>query len=74
MLTAPVATMSMAEIYFLASKAQSKLTHGQASKSNHNLRVLVSHANILDNLMESLSEKEDGFRNRAETYICRLLQ
>lgn len=57
MLTAPVATMSMAEIYFLASKAQSKLTH-EASKSNHNLRVLVSHANLLDNLMESLSKKK----------------
>lgn len=57
MLTAPVATMSMAETYFLASKAQSKLTH-EASKSNHNLRMLVSHANLLDNLMESLSKKK----------------
>jgi hypothetical protein len=57
MLTAPVATMSMAETYFLASKAQSKLTH-EASKNNHNLRVLVSHANLLDNLMESLSKKK----------------
>ncbi|KAF5097135.1 hypothetical protein D0Z03_001481 [Geotrichum reessii] len=49
--------MSMAETYFLASKAQSKLTH-EASKNNHNLRMLVSHANLLDNLMESLSKKK----------------
>lgn len=46
----------LAEIYFLASKARSKLTR-EASKNNHNLRVLVSHANLLDNLMESLSKK-----------------
>lgn len=48
--------MPLAETYFLASKARSKLSR-EANKSDHNLRVLVSHANMLDNLMDSLLKK-----------------
>lgn len=48
--------MPIAETYFLASKARSKLSR-EASRHDHNLRVLVSHANLLDNLMDSLAEK-----------------
>lgn len=45
--------MSIAETYLLASKARAKLTK-EAAKGDHDLRVLVSHANLLDNLMESI--------------------
>lgn len=48
--------MPVAETYFLASKARSKLSR-EASRHDHNLRVLVSHANLLDNLMDSLATK-----------------
>lgn len=48
--------MPLAETYFLASKARAKLSR-EANKADHNLRILVSHANLLDNLMDSLSAK-----------------
>lgn len=48
--------MPVAETYFLASKARSKLSR-EASRHDHNLRILVSHANLLDNLMDSLATK-----------------
>lgn len=47
--------MSLTETYLLASKARSKLTR-EASRQDHDLRVLVSHANMLDNLMDSLAQ------------------
>lgn len=48
--------MPVAETYFLASKARSKLSK-EANRHDHNLRILVSHANLLDNLMDSLAQK-----------------
>lgn len=46
--------MNLAETYFLASKARAKLARA-AGRHELNLRVLVSHANMLDNLMEALT-------------------
>lgn len=51
--------MPVAETYFLASKARAKLSK-EARRHDHNLRVLVSHANLLDNLMDSLAEKRSA--------------
>jgi hypothetical protein len=48
--------MSLAETYFLATRARSKLAKA-ASKHDHDLRVLVAHANMLDSVMDSLAEK-----------------
>ncbi|CDR45420.1 CYFA0S18e01464g1_1 [Cyberlindnera fabianii] len=44
---------SMADTYILASKARAKLTK-EASRPDHDLRILVSHANMLDNLMDKI--------------------
>lgn len=49
--------MNLAETYFLASKARTKLAR-EAGRHDLNLRVLVSHANMLDNLMEALTTKK----------------
>lgn len=70
MIMTPTAPMSMAETYFLASKARTKLTR-EASRQDHNLRVLVSHANLLDNLMDALTKKRTAQIERPapiETY------
>lgn len=56
MMSSDSSSMSMAETYFLASKARSKLSR-EAQRNDHNLRVLVSHANMLDNLMGALTKK-----------------
>lgn len=48
--------MSLAETYFLATRARSKLSKA-ASRHDHDLRVLVAHANMLDSVMDSLAEK-----------------
>lgn len=56
MITPSSTSMSMAETYFLASQARTKLTR-EARRNDHNLRVLVSHANLLDNLMDALTKK-----------------
>ncbi|KAF5093433.1 hypothetical protein D0Z03_002418 [Geotrichum reessii] len=48
--------MSLAETYFLATRARSKLAKA-ASKHDHDLRVLVAHANLLDSVMDTLAEK-----------------
>ncbi|PHH50474.1 hypothetical protein CFIMG_007407RA00001 [Ceratocystis fimbriata CBS 114723] len=50
-------TMSMTQTYYLAHRARSKLG-AEASRSDHNLRVLVGHANLLDTLMLELAEAE----------------
>ncbi|CAN6647937.1 hypothetical protein TRVA0_022S02102 [Trichomonascus vanleenenianus] len=47
---------SLADTYYLASRARYKLTR-EASRQDHDLRVLVSHANMLDNLMDSLHKQ-----------------
>lgn len=49
--------MSLSETYLLASKARSKLQR-EASRGDHSLRVLVSHANMLDNIMDSLAQRK----------------
>lgn len=46
----------MAETYFLASKARHKLTK-EASRPDLHLRQLVSHANLVDLLMDELAER-----------------
>jgi hypothetical protein len=56
--------MSLSDTYFLASRARSKLTR-EATKGDHDLRVLVSHANLLDSLMDSLAEQRARARTQA---------
>ncbi|CAK7266944.1 hypothetical protein SEPCBS119000_002286 [Sporothrix epigloea] len=50
-------TMSITQTYFLAHKARAKLS-SQAARPDHNLRLLVGHANLLDALMLELAEAE----------------
>ncbi|KAH8154197.1 uncharacterized protein LAJ45_01965 [Morchella importuna] len=49
--------MSITQTFYLAHKARGKLS-SEASRSDHNLRLLVGHANLLDTLMIHLSEAE----------------
>lgn len=49
--------MSVTQTYYLAHTARGKLSH-EASRSDHNLRLLVGHANLLDSLMLELAEAE----------------
>ncbi|KAK3679230.1 hypothetical protein LTR78_000791 [Recurvomyces mirabilis] len=49
--------MSLTQTYYVASTARSKLGR-EANKSDHNLRLLVGHANLLDSLMLELSSAE----------------
>ncbi|KAK1827814.1 hypothetical protein QBC39DRAFT_166429 [Podospora conica] len=51
------AKMSITQAYFLAHKARSKLS-SEAARPDHNLRLLVGHANLLDGLMLDLAEAE----------------
>lgn len=50
-------TMSITQTYYLAHKARAKLSH-EAARSDHNLRLLVGHANLLDSLMLELADAE----------------
>lgn len=50
-------TMSITQTYYLAHKARSKLSH-EAARPDHNLRLLVGHANLLDSLMVELADAE----------------
>lgn len=50
-------TMSITQTYYLAHKARAKLSR-EASRSDHNLRLLVGHANLLDCLMLELADAE----------------
>ncbi|KAI1469446.1 uncharacterized protein F4812DRAFT_457986 [Daldinia caldariorum] len=50
-------TMSITQTYFLAHKARAKLSN-EAARPDHNLRLLVGHANLLDSLMLDLAEAE----------------
>ncbi|KAK0621233.1 hypothetical protein B0T17DRAFT_494824 [Bombardia bombarda] len=52
-----VAKMSIAQTYFLAHKARAKLS-SEAAQPDHNLRLLVGHANLLDSLMLELADAE----------------
>ena len=49
--------MSITQTYFLAHKARAKLSN-EAARPDHNLRLLVGHANLLDSLMLDLAEAE----------------
>ncbi|KAI0480136.1 hypothetical protein GGR56DRAFT_255096 [Xylariaceae sp. FL0804] len=49
--------MSITQTYFLAHKARAKLS-SEAARPDHNLRLLVGHANLLDSLMIDLAEAE----------------
>lgn len=55
---APFATkksMSVTQIYYLAHKARAKFSR-EAAQPDHDLRLLVGHANMLDSLMIELAE------------------
>ncbi|KAI1505423.1 hypothetical protein F5X99DRAFT_367929 [Biscogniauxia marginata] len=49
--------MSVTQTYFLAHKARAKLST-EAARPDHNLRLLVGHANLLDSLMLDLADAE----------------
>lgn len=49
--------MSLTSTYMVASTARSKLGR-EAGRADHNLRLLVGHANLLDSLMLELQEAE----------------
>ncbi|KAI0166361.1 hypothetical protein GGR57DRAFT_23087 [Xylariaceae sp. FL1272] len=49
--------MSITQTYFLAHKARAKLST-EAARPDHNLRLLVGHANLLDSLMLDLADAE----------------
>jgi hypothetical protein len=49
--------MSVTQTYYLAHTARGKLS-SEASRADHNLRLLVGHANLLDSLMLDLAEAE----------------
>ncbi len=54
--------MSFTEAYLLAGKARTKLARA-ASKPDHDLRVLVAHANLLDNILDTLSSRRSSLRS-----------
>jgi len=49
--------MSITQTYYLAHKARGKLS-SEAARPDHNLRLLVGHANLLDALMLELADAE----------------
>lgn len=49
--------MSLSQTYFIASSARAKLGK-EAMRPDHNLRLLVGHANLLDSLMVELKDAE----------------
>lgn len=49
--------MSLSQTYFIASSARAKLGK-EAMKADHDLRLLVGHANLLDSLMLELQDAE----------------
>lgn len=51
--------MSVIQTYYLAHSARQKLTR-EASRADHDLRVVVGHANLLDSLMVDLANAEQA--------------
>ncbi|KAH7138913.1 hypothetical protein B0J11DRAFT_515609 [Dendryphion nanum] len=49
--------MSLTQTYYIAASARSKLGK-EACRADHNLRLLVGHANLLDSLMIELADAE----------------
>lgn len=62
----PKKKMSITQTYYLAHTARSKLSK-EAARADHDLRLLVGHANLLDSLMLDLAnaerEQEQWFNN-----------
>lgn len=62
----PPKKMSITQTYYLAHTARSKLAK-EAARADHDLRLLVGHANMLDSLMLDLAnaerEQEQWFNN-----------
>ncbi|KAG6027732.1 hypothetical protein E4U41_000854 [Claviceps citrina] len=54
---APRKNMSITQTYRLAHKARAKLSR-EAARPDHDLRLLVGHANLLDSLMLELADAE----------------
>lgn len=54
--------MSLTQTYYVASTARSKLGK-EAGRADHNLRRLVGHANLLDQLMVDLADAERESEN-----------
>lgn len=50
--------MSVTQTYYLAHTARGKLS-SEAARADHNLRLLVGHANLLDSLMLDLAQAEE---------------
>ncbi|KZZ97627.1 hypothetical protein AAL_03591 [Moelleriella libera RCEF 2490] len=55
--SAPKKDMSITQTYYLAHKARAKLSR-EAAQPDHDLRLLVGHANLLDSLMLELADAE----------------
>lgn len=55
--SSPTKKMSVTQTYYLAHKARAKLSR-EAAQPDHNLRLLVGHANLLDSLMLDLADAE----------------
>ncbi|KAK7430048.1 hypothetical protein QQZ08_003439 [Neonectria magnoliae] len=55
--TAIKKNMSVTQTYYLAHKARAKLSR-EAAQPDHDLRLLVGHANLLDSLMLELADAE----------------
>ena len=49
--------MSLTQTYYVASTARTKLGR-EAGRADHDLRLLVGHANLLDSLMVELADAE----------------
>ncbi|KAF2747952.1 hypothetical protein M011DRAFT_25269 [Sporormia fimetaria CBS 119925] len=49
--------MSLTQTYYIAASARNKLGR-EACRADHNLRLLVGHANLLDSLMIELADAE----------------
>lgn len=59
---------NLVETYLLVNKARAKLTK-EASNNDHDLRVLVCHANLLDSLMESLENHRNNSYSSSNSII-----
>lgn len=55
--------MSVTQTYYLAHKARAKLSR-EAAQADHDLRLLVGHANLLDSLMLELAGAEQEQERR----------
>ncbi len=61
------------QVYRVASTARSKLQY-EAEKSDHSLRLLVGHANLLDTFMGALSEDTERLRKDHQRHSKHLEQ